>query len=124
MRHPSWQYLINWVGIMADRYGTGSCWEKETNELCAKEWDWGQALMRLAYGPEWMSNLEFQICNDILPEDPAPKDVIMLAQEWEKGKDPEWFDRNMTIRKGEIMKLKRVEGMRKIEKEEKQRVQP
>jgi hypothetical protein len=88
-RHPTWQYLIDWCGIMAEKYNRGECYEKDR----ALSWDWGQALMRLAYGKDWMENAEFHKMNDTIPpEDPAPQFIVNMAKEWANGKEPDWFD--------------------------------
>jgi hypothetical protein len=86
MRHPTWQYLINWVNKMALKYG-GTVYEKD-----GKQWDWGQALCRETYGRDWMNSEEFNANEEIPPEEPAPERFVSDAQKWEKGIHPEWVD--------------------------------
>jgi hypothetical protein len=82
---------------MSEKYNNGTCWEKETEELCPKQWDWGQALMRLAYGANWMGNDDFHLMNNTIPsEEPAPQFIVDLAKAWENGKEPGWFDAERT----------------------------
>lgn len=94
VRHRTWQYLIDWCSVMAERYGSSTCWEKETEDLCAKQWDWGQAMCRLAYGRDWMNHPDFARCNEISPEESAPQELMAAAKEWEGGKEPDWFDKS------------------------------
>ena len=86
MRHPTWQYIIDWVTRMAWKYG-GSVYEKD-----GKEWDWGQALCRETYGKNWMTDEEFNKNEEIPPEEPAPKRFLEDAIKWEKGIHPDWVD--------------------------------
>lgn len=49
-------------------------------EKNGKTWDWGQALARECYGPDW---------NSLVPETPTWND-IEKAKKWENGEIPDW----------------------------------
>lgn len=83
MRHPTWQYLIDWCSRMAQKYG-GIIWEDD------KAMDWGQAICRAAYGPDWVNNADFKQFNEMPADEPAPDYVIETARQWEAGEWPEW----------------------------------
>lgn len=82
-RHPTWQYLIDWCGIMAHAHG-GVVWEGGI------QWDWGQAMCRAAYGSNWMRNPGFLEMDETPASEPAPAAVVKLCQQWEAGEWPEW----------------------------------
>jgi len=70
------RWVINWIGLMTAKYG-GSVYERERYYPL----DWGQALARECYGPEW---------NSVVPDDPTEDDVL-VAKEWYNGVFPECF---------------------------------
>jgi len=86
-RHWSWQYFIFWTSEMAARYG-GTVWEN------GKQWDWGQAIYREMYGPNWMKDKGFQEMDRIPVNQPAPIEIIRRCQDWRKGNWPDWVDRD------------------------------
>ena len=86
MRHPTWQYIIDWTVIMARKYG-GTVYEHD-----GKQWDWGQALCRETYGRDWMKNAEFIQNEEIPPENAAPEKFVSDAKKWELGINPIWVD--------------------------------
>ena len=86
MRHPTWQYIIDWTLRMAHKHG-GSVYEKD-----GAEWDWGQALCRETYGRYWMTSEEFEENEKIPLDEPAPERFISNAKKWESGIHPEWVD--------------------------------
>lgn len=71
------QSVVDWTGRMSNKYG-GTVYEKGVN----LRMDWGQALARECYGPNW---------NDIVPESPT-RDDLHRAIRWENGDIPEWVD--------------------------------
>lgn len=69
--------IINWIGRMAHKHG-GTVYEKDVYLPL----DWGQAIARECYGPDW---------NDIVPESPT-RDDLHGAILWENGDVPNWVD--------------------------------
>ena len=76
-------WVIDWIARMGQKYD-GIVYEKT-----GKKWDWGQALCRECYGPDW---------NDIVPESPSWED-IERAKRWETGEIPDWVNQELTQRK-------------------------
>ena len=89
MRHQTWEWLINWTGRMAQKYG-GTVWEKS-----GKWWDWGQAICREMYGLHWNESEGFKIVSNQDDSAPVPLEVIKRAEEWEKGEWPNWVDKEL-----------------------------
>ena len=75
--------VIDWIDRMATRYG-GIVYDLELG----RSWDWGQALCRQVYGPDWMHNSEYLANGD----DPS-YEAVEAAREWEAGSWPEWAER-------------------------------
>lgn len=72
------QAVLAWTDRMARKYG-GTVYEKN-----GKTWDWGQALCRECYGPDWMKKV---------PETPTWEDIVR-AKKWEDGEIPNWVKIN------------------------------
>ncbi len=72
---------LRWTSRMAAKYG-GTCYEKN-----GKTWDWGQALCRECYGPDWMKEIER------LEIETPTWENLGRAKRWEEGDLPEWFDK-------------------------------
>jgi hypothetical protein len=87
MRHSTWQYLIDWISRMANKYD-GIVYDHN-----GKRWDWGQAICREMYGEDWMHHEEFERIDNLEDTKPVPDEVIGRAIEWENGKWPEWVDK-------------------------------
>jgi hypothetical protein len=84
--HKTWQELVDWTGVMANKYG-GIVIEKHT----FKQLDWGQALCRDLYGKNWHIDPDFLEVSSYPPEEPAPQYVLDRAREWkENGGMPDW----------------------------------
>ena len=77
-RRVNW--VLDWTTRMARKHG-GTVYEKQ-----GKSWDWGQALCRECYGPDW---------NNIVPETPTWNDIAR-AKRWEEGEIPEWVNQELT----------------------------
>lgn len=93
MRHSTWQYLIGWTSRMGNKYG-GTVYDSETG----KTWDWGQAICREMYGPDWMKSEHFHRDEEIPPDEPAPRNNVKRCKEWEAGDWPDWVDRDLTVK--------------------------
>lgn len=78
---PETQFVMDWITRMNRRYG--SAWVHDTTQD-HKAMDWGQALCREQYGPNWENHPDFG-------DDPSPADVER-AKAWEAGDWPEWVD--------------------------------
>ncbi|MGA2159879.1 MAG: hypothetical protein ABSG90_11760 [Dehalococcoidia bacterium] len=74
MNYTNW--VIDWIMRMGRKHG-GTVHGKD-----GKSYDWGQALARECYGPEWIK---------LVPDDPTSSDVDR-AKAWEEGKWPEWVE--------------------------------
>lgn len=74
------RWVMEWIHRMVQRYG-GTVYEKET----LRTWDWGQALCRECYGPDWNN-----VISERGIETPSWED-IGRAQRWEDGELPDWF---------------------------------
>jgi len=85
--HSSWRFLVDWTGRMARKYG-GTVYDKETG----KTWDWGQALAREMYGPNWNNDPDFLEESEKDPHEPCNREVVERAKRWEAGDFPEWVD--------------------------------
>ncbi|MEM3452120.1 MAG: hypothetical protein QW835_00640 [Candidatus Hadarchaeum sp.] len=71
---PETVAVIKWIRRMASKYG-GIVYGKD-----GKTYDWGQALMRECYGPDWCYlNLDKPTLQD-----------VSRALAWENGEWPEW----------------------------------
>lgn len=70
---------------MARLYG-GTVYELDGSA----DWDWGQALSRDVYGRAWWASPDFEACNDIDPQDPAPPELVAAAKNWLEGNWPDW----------------------------------
>jgi len=79
-----WNWLVDWIKRMADSFG-GSVYDTETG----KTWDWGQAICREVYGPNWMHEADY-LAVDIEDTDSVPDDIVSAALAWERGNWPEW----------------------------------
>jgi len=77
---------LDWTYRMAMKYG-GTVYEKN-----GKRWDWGQAICREQYGPNWSHLPEGE-----LPETPTNDDIVRMV-EWEEGDIPDWVDQERTKR--------------------------
>ena len=86
--HPSWYWLIAWIQRMSKRFtpSTGAVVDLETG----KRWDWGQAICRDVYGPDWATSPAFK--EDDMPsqDGPCPNAVLDAARRWEAGEWPAW----------------------------------
>ena len=82
MKTPETEYVVEWTSRMARRYG-GIVYDDETG----RQWDWGQALCREVYGPDWMNSPEFKKMDEA--GGPFAADV-KAAEAWEAGAWPEW----------------------------------
>lgn len=82
-RHHTWQWLDEWAGRMSKLYG-GVVYDG------GKKLDWGQAMCRAAYGPDWMTDADFQEFDKTSDSKPASKYVIEVCKRWEAGKWPGW----------------------------------
>ena len=69
-------WVIKWIDRMTEKCG-GTVYQKHGKRL-----DWGQALCRECYGPDWTK---------IVPGVPTWSD-IQTAGAWEKGLIPDWVD--------------------------------
>lgn len=76
-------WTLAWIGRMAKKYGD-VVYEKNGEIL-----DWGQALCRECYGPDWNNKI---IELDI--DSPSCED-IERAKKWEKGEIPDWVSLNV-----------------------------
>jgi len=83
--HSSWIFLAKWTDRMAQKYG-GTVYDKESPQT----WDWGQALFRELYGPDWMNNPDFWEENDRDPDQPCNPETLERAKAWEAGDVPDW----------------------------------
>lgn len=79
-------WVIEWIKRMGRRYD-GIVYEKN-----GKTWDWGQALCRECYGPDW---------SNIIGESPT-QDDIERARRWEAGDIPKWVDKRLTRNSQEV----------------------
>jgi len=70
------RWVLDWTERMAKKHD-GIVYEKGF-----KTWDWGQALCRECYGPDWMT---------VVPETPTWRDIAR-AQRWENGEIPDWVN--------------------------------
>lgn len=70
-------FVIAWIDYMIDKYGTGTVYEKG-----GLSWDWGQALARECYGPDW---------NSLVEDNPTEEDMER-AIDWALGDWPDWVD--------------------------------
>ena len=70
--------VLAWVNRMNEAYGP-SVFDKTGNEM-----DWGQALAREAYGPDWVVYLT---THNIIALDET---VLQKALNWERGEVPDW----------------------------------
>lgn len=77
-----WEWLANWTRRMANKFG-GSVFDIETG----KAWDWGQAICREVYGPEWANSEQFQIADE---SGIVPEEITHAALAWENDNWPEW----------------------------------
>ena len=84
MRHSTWQYLIDWTGVMARKHG-GIVRDKN-----GKLWDWGQALCREMHGEDWTNDPDFIAFSAIPEEQPVPDEVLKRARAWKAGEWPDW----------------------------------
>lgn len=78
----SWKFLVEWTSRMAKKYG-GIVYDKEMG----KTWDWGQALAREMYGPEWNKNSDFEKEDE---QDSPNPETVERAKRWEAGEHPKW----------------------------------
>ena len=78
-REKLFDWIIEWTNRMCLKYD-GICYEK--NGL---KWDWGQAITRAVYGPNWNNIMDDEPSVDIL------KKAVQIAKDWEVGNPPEWF---------------------------------
>jgi hypothetical protein len=89
-RNPATVNVLGWVDYMAQTHG-GTVWQQDGKQL-----DWGQALMRECYGPEWNEKVsEAETIADAkgVPEDGPPTwDDWQRALRWAEGEWPEWVD--------------------------------
>ena len=67
--------ILSWTSRMARAYG-GTVYERSNG----KAWDWGQAICREQYGPNWSS----------LGLDSPTGEDVERALEWELGDWPKW----------------------------------
>ena len=72
------QWVIGWVERMSAKHG-GTV----IDATSGKALDWGQALCREFYGPDWAKLVE---------DDPTAAEVVR-AQAWENGDWPDWVAR-------------------------------
>ena len=70
-------HIADWIGRMTAAHG-GIVYDTD-----GKRYDWGQALARDQYGPDWDS---------LVPDAPTRADVDRAAR-WEQGDWPEWVRR-------------------------------
>lgn len=85
-KHATWRYVEKWAVAMKKKHG-GRVWE-------GGEWmDWGQALCRELYGPEWTTSGQLKILNSMSKSEPLPKDIIALCNKWQEGWKPDWVTR-------------------------------
>lgn len=68
------QWVIDWVNRMACKYG-GTVHDNKGNR-----YDWGQALARESYGPNWA---------ELVPDSPTYRDIT-IAKQWEHGRVVDW----------------------------------
>jgi len=73
-------YVLDWTLRMATKYG-GIVRDTE-----GKIYDWGQALARECYGPNWVR---------VVPEAPTRSDILRATQ-WEGGDWPDWVEKPVT----------------------------
>lgn len=73
-------FVIEWIGRMTTQFGPNVL-DMETGRV----WDWGQALCRAQYGPDWSTRRD-------LPDEPTDT-AVSIARQWEGGAWPEWADR-------------------------------
>ena len=83
VRHHTWQWLIDWCGRMAAKYG-GTVYDGN------KRLDWGQAMCRQAFGPDWMNDDDFKSFDNSSSDEPASGYVIEVCKRWESGEWPQW----------------------------------
>jgi hypothetical protein len=79
-----WEDLNKWGKRMANRYD-GVVWDNELE----RRWDWGQALCRELYGPDWMNSEEFKADNEATY---PSEEIMQRAFDWEKDIWPEWAE--------------------------------
>jgi len=81
---PRTAWVIGWIDRMAAKYG-GVLHDRETG----RQWDWGQALCRQMYGPDWYNQADWAAADDA-PDVPA--EAISAAKAWESGGWPAWAE--------------------------------
>ena len=77
----TWEDVIDWVVRMGRKFG-GTVWERG-----GKDWDWGQALCRDVYGPDWSKSAAFKADDGLSVPPPA---LVEAARRWEAGQWPTW----------------------------------
>lgn len=75
--NPTAYWVSDWVGRMAPRFGG------ILHDASGQRYDWGQALAREQYGPDWETRV---------PDAPTDADV-QRARDWEAGHWPDWVVR-------------------------------
>lgn len=79
VENPCSRFVCNWINRMAGRFG-GTVVERGTG----KTWDWGQALCREQFGPNWVDELRRRHLED------ADETSVEIARRWEGGEWPAW----------------------------------
>lgn len=78
----TWGEITSWVSRM-QAGNSGWVYDNETG----KRWDWGQALCREMYGPDWNDDEGYKEegCQDM-----PNQSTINRAERWESGDWPDW----------------------------------
>jgi hypothetical protein len=76
--------IFDWVKRMTESFGP------TVNSTTGEEYDWGQALCREQFGPNWQHHMVSH--NISMPT----RDDLNRAIEWEKGNVPDWVSTKST----------------------------
>lgn len=71
-------YVLEWAKRMGEANG------RVVVDVSGMKYDWGQALCREQFGPDWINYMRTQ--NIIVPDE----DDLERALEWEQGVKPDW----------------------------------